>query len=294
MRLLQRRHRRVPLPGRRVLLPRDEHPAPGGAPRHRGGHRHRPRRRADPRRRRASRCRSPRTTIERARPLDRGAASTPRTRPAASSCPRPARITKLRRPDGSGVRWDGGYETATRSASTTTTSSASSSCGARDRRRAIARMHPRASSEIEVEGVATTIPADLAILAPPRLRRRRALDEVGRGRRSTSPASRADAGAGAGRRRRRASRWSSATSTVEVNGKRFAVKLWVPERAAGRGRGRRRPARSREPRRRAAAAAAGGGSGTVDRADAGHDREGARRGRRGRRGRPGRRACSRR
>ena len=62
VRLLQRRHRRVPVPGRRVLLPRDEHPPPGRAPRHRDGVGHRPRRRADPRRRRASRCRSPRTT----------------------------------------------------------------------------------------------------------------------------------------------------------------------------------------------------------------------------------------
>ena len=55
VRLLQRRHRRVPLPGRRVLLPRDEHPPPGRAPGHRAGVGHRPRARADPRRRAASR-----------------------------------------------------------------------------------------------------------------------------------------------------------------------------------------------------------------------------------------------
>ena len=52
VRLLQRRHRRVPLPGRRVLVPRDEHPPPGGAPRHRARVGHRPRPRADPRRHR--------------------------------------------------------------------------------------------------------------------------------------------------------------------------------------------------------------------------------------------------
>ncbi len=46
-RLPQRRHRRVHLPGRRVLLPRDEHSAAGRAPRHGGDHRHRPRRVAD-------------------------------------------------------------------------------------------------------------------------------------------------------------------------------------------------------------------------------------------------------
>ena len=56
-RLLQRRHRRVHLPGRRVLLPRDEHPPPGRASGHRGDHRHRSRRMADPRGQRRTRCR---------------------------------------------------------------------------------------------------------------------------------------------------------------------------------------------------------------------------------------------
>ncbi len=49
VRLRQRRNRRVPLPGRRVLVPRDEHATPGGALRHRAGDRPRPRRRATPR-----------------------------------------------------------------------------------------------------------------------------------------------------------------------------------------------------------------------------------------------------
>ena len=42
-RLPQRRHARVPVPGRRVLLHRDEHPHPGRAPGDRAHHRHRPR-----------------------------------------------------------------------------------------------------------------------------------------------------------------------------------------------------------------------------------------------------------
>ena len=41
-RLPQRGHVRVPVPGRAVLLHRDEHPHPGGAPGHRTDHRHRP------------------------------------------------------------------------------------------------------------------------------------------------------------------------------------------------------------------------------------------------------------
>ena len=48
LRVRQRRHRRVPLPGRRVLLPRDEHTAAGRAPGDRVGHRSRPCRVAAP------------------------------------------------------------------------------------------------------------------------------------------------------------------------------------------------------------------------------------------------------
>ena len=48
----RRRHRRIPLRGRRVLFHRDEHPHPGRASRHRDDHRHRPRAGADPHRRR--------------------------------------------------------------------------------------------------------------------------------------------------------------------------------------------------------------------------------------------------
>ncbi len=56
VRLRERGHRRVPLPGPRVLLPRDEHPSPGRAPGDRDGDRRRPRRPpAAGRRRRAAR-----------------------------------------------------------------------------------------------------------------------------------------------------------------------------------------------------------------------------------------------
>ena len=51
-RLSRRRHGRVPLRGRRVLLHRDEHAHPGRASGDRDDHRHRSRPRADPRRRR--------------------------------------------------------------------------------------------------------------------------------------------------------------------------------------------------------------------------------------------------
>ena len=106
VRLRERRHRRDALPagrgvrGRRVLLPRDEHPPPGRALRHRDGHVARPRRRADPGRERRAALVHP--GLRRApRPLDRGAGSTPRTRPRASS-PRRARSRELRIPSGPG------------------------------------------------------------------------------------------------------------------------------------------------------------------------------------------------
>ena len=110
VRLLQRRHRRVPLPGRRVLLPRDEHPPPGRAPRHRAGVGHRPRR--------ASRSGSPsgeplsftQDEIDLPRPRHRG--------PHQRRGPGRRQVPPLPRhaspssspPQGFGVRWDGGYE----------------------------------------------------------------------------------------------------------------------------------------------------------------------------------------
>ena len=101
-----RRHDRGPAPGRRVLLPRDEHARAGRALRDRGddGHRHRPR--ADPRSRPARSCRSRRTTSGCAATRS-SAASTPRTR-RRTSPPRPGTVAHYREPSGPGVRVDSG------------------------------------------------------------------------------------------------------------------------------------------------------------------------------------------
>ena len=62
------RHDRVPVPGRRVLFHRDEHPPAGRASGDRDDHRHRPRARADPRRlRRAARHHAGRHHLQRPR-----------------------------------------------------------------------------------------------------------------------------------------------------------------------------------------------------------------------------------
>ena len=84
------RHGRVPASiGRGVLLPRDEHPPPGGAHGHRGRHRARPGARAGARGGRRAARRSPRTRSRRAA-TPSSAASTPRTPRGASSPPPPA------------------------------------------------------------------------------------------------------------------------------------------------------------------------------------------------------------
>ncbi len=179
LRLRERRHRRVPLPGRRVLLPGDEHPAAGRAPGDRARHRPRPGRWQ--------------LRVASGEPLafaqddDRPAtgtpsrsASTPRTRraggspppraPSPGSTPRPARASAS----------TPATRRATRSASTTTTWWPSWSCGAEDREAARRRML-RALGETRIEGVATTIPADVAILSHPDFAAAPPLDQLGGG-----------------------------------------------------------------------------------------------------------------
>ncbi|MEZ5165591.1 MAG: hypothetical protein R2695_03525 [Acidimicrobiales bacterium] len=108
MRLRQRRDGRVPLRGRRVPLPRDEHPSPGRAPGHRAHHRHRPRRATAPGGQRRAPAVHP-GRHHRARTRDRGA---DQRRGPGRWCvpPSPGPITTLTPPDGFGTRFDTGYE----------------------------------------------------------------------------------------------------------------------------------------------------------------------------------------
>ena len=123
LRLRQRGHRRDALPGRRLLLPRDEHAPPGGALRHRGDHRRRPRRRADPGR--VGRAALVHAGVDRAaRPLDR---VPHQRRGPVEELPAVARLAHADAGPDRARAFGGtaGTTRATRSRSSTTTSSAS-------------------------------------------------------------------------------------------------------------------------------------------------------------------------
>src|SRR5437763_3796847 len=80
--------------------------------------------------------------------------------------PSPGPIRKLQVPQGFGVRWDGGYEAGDEISQYYDNLVGKLIVWARDRDKAIARML-RALGELEIEGIATTKPADIAILSHP-------------------------------------------------------------------------------------------------------------------------------
>ena len=80
--------------------------------------------------------------------------------------PSPGDITTLVPPDGFGTRWDGGYESGDTVSQYYDNLIGKLIVWGTDRDTAIARML-RALHEFRIEGIATTIPADLAILEHP-------------------------------------------------------------------------------------------------------------------------------
>ncbi|HEX5367664.1 MAG TPA: acetyl-CoA carboxylase biotin carboxylase subunit [Acidimicrobiales bacterium] len=181
--------------------------------------------------------------------------------------PSPGRVTRLRVPQGYGVRWDGGYEAGDEVSQFYDNLVGKLVCWGQDRDVAIARTI-RALEEFEVRGIPTTIPADLAILRHDDFRAGRhstkwVEDRLDLSATSSDPAGdEAPEGEGEAKVRR--------DVAVEVDGKRFGVTVWVPESqvgatvapGAGTGSARTSP-RSRRSGTGASAAAAGSGSVTV-------------------------------
>jgi acetyl-CoA/propionyl-CoA carboxylase biotin carboxyl carrier protein len=181
--------------------------------------------------------------------------------------PSPGSITTLRVPQGYGVRWDGGYEAGDEVSQFYDNLVGKLIVWGADRDVAIARAI-RALEEFQVVGIATTIPADLAILRHPDfvagehstkwVEERLDLTSVSA---ASTPAVVTPSGL------------DDATSEpkvrrdvdVEVNGRRFAVSVWVPESVGSVGN----PAaaaggRGLAPRaRRSSTGSAGAGSGEV-------------------------------
>jgi len=170
--------------------------------------------------------------------------------------PSPGTITELVPPQGFGVRWDGGYESGDEVSQYYDNLVGKLIVWGRDREEARHRML-RALDEMQVEGIATTIPAHKAILSHPDFAAAEhstkwvedTLDLTGI---SSIPGAPADDETPKVQR----------DVDVEVNGKRFSVKMWVPDVpiAVVAGAGGASP----RPRRAAAAAGAGAaGSGKV-------------------------------
>jgi acetyl-CoA/propionyl-CoA/long-chain acyl-CoA carboxylase, biotin carboxylase, biotin carboxyl carrier protein len=172
--------------------------------------------------------------------------------------PSPGAITKLATPDGFGVRFDGGYEAGDEISQFYDNLVGKLIVWGKDRPAAIARA-VRALEEMVVDGVATTIPADLAILRHP--------DFVAMKHSTKWVEEVLDLSAietrGAPVAPDGEEPLVQRSTTVEVNGKRFDVKMWVPEGQAviapNGGKAAKKPARSSGSHSRDA----GGGSGDV-------------------------------
>ncbi len=166
--------------------------------------------------------------------------------------PSPGPIETLRTPDGFGTRFDTGYETGDEISQFYDNLIGKLIVWGRDRPRAIARAL-RALRELEVSGVATTIPADIAILEHEDFVNIEHSTKWVEEHLDLSGLSSTPVVPPADDEEPRVKR----DLDVEVNGKRFSVSMWVPEQQATAGAGPTRP------RRKAGGSSSGSGSGEV-------------------------------
>jgi acetyl-CoA/propionyl-CoA carboxylase, biotin carboxylase, biotin carboxyl carrier protein len=184
---------------------------------------------------------------------------------AGKFMPSPGTLTSFVRPDGYGVRVDAGYEAGDTVSQYYDNLIAKLIVWGKDRPTAIARTI-RALRETTITGVHTTIPADLAILEHPDFAAaihstKWVEDKLDLSAlvatKGEAPASIPGAAEGEPARVRR-------DLDVEVNGKRFAVKAWVPESGPVVGVAAGSAAAAPKAKRAASGGgAAAGGSGSV-------------------------------
>ncbi len=185
--------------------------------------------------------------------------------PAKKFLPSPGTITRLRVPSGPGVRWDGGYDEGDTISQFYDNLVGKLVVWATDREAARRRML-RALRELEVGGVRTTVPADLALLDHPDFiagtHSTRWVEE------EVDPALLAGAAPAPVAQGAEADvdgvQLEERTIPVEVDGKRFSVRVWLPETpAAGDVAARGRPGGGKVSKPRIAAGGGAGGDGTV-------------------------------
>ena len=172
--------------------------------------------------------------------------------------PSPGRIGLLSPPGGPGVRLDAGYESGDTVSQYYDNLVAKLVVWGPDREAARRRML-RALGETVVSGIATTIPADLAILDHPDFAAARHSTRWVEDRVDLSTLPPAAAGSAPAPPADDTEPRVLREVTAEVDGRRYTVKLWVPETAGGAAGGSKAGPRAARPR----IADAGTGSGTV-------------------------------
>ncbi|MFM8249207.1 MAG: acetyl-CoA carboxylase biotin carboxylase subunit [Acidimicrobiaceae bacterium] len=136
--------------------------------------------------------------------------------------PSPGTITKLTTPDGFGVRFDGGYESGDTVSQYYDNLVGKLIVWGKDREAAIARTI-RALEETKIEGLHTTIEADLAILRHPDFAETKHSTKWVEEKLDLS-----NLVSTTGETQQNSDGLVEKCTVVEVNGKRFDVKVWVP------------------------------------------------------------------
>ena len=141
---------------------------------------------------------------------------------AGKFLPSPGKITKLTTPDGFGVRFDGGYESGDTVSQYYDNLVGKLIVWGKDRESAIARTI-RALEETKIEGLHTTIQADLAILRHPDFAATKHSTKWVEEKLDLSKLV-----STTGETQSNSEGLVEKSTVVEVNGKRFDVKVWVP------------------------------------------------------------------